>query len=258
MYGHRKEECPQDLSEEPTPLDHQTKENSDNDPKSKTSAKAGIEVDMDNPEVTENFEPWMLARRRIRTSQNFQNHQESMEVLRKGKEGPKQFVASNLGAGSSAAEKSKFSILDLEGEENLPRDHDEKDSGPYENIAREEEPKRKGVPGRKGKRANVQLYDPSSTHANSLALERASTKATRGEDAKGNTKKGKERKFREKKVGPNQAAAEESHWVVARSTKTNVILRERVIHDSRVQPGLGPSSGCTTRNSQFTYGKFCR
>ena len=86
-------------------------------------------MDVDNPEVTKNFGPWMLARRRIRKSQNFQNRQESTEVLRKGKEDPKQLVAGNLGAGSNAAGKSKFSILDLEGEENLPRGHDEKDSG---------------------------------------------------------------------------------------------------------------------------------
>ena len=141
LYGHRKEECPQDLSEEPAPPDHRTKENSDKDPKLETSAKAGIEVDMDNPEVTKNFGPWMLARRRIRKSQNFQNHQESTEVLKKGEEDPKQLVAGNLGAGSNVAVKSKFSILDLEGEENLPRGHDEKGSGPYESIAREEEPK---------------------------------------------------------------------------------------------------------------------
>ena len=88
----------------------------------------------------------------------------------------------------------------------------------------------------------MQVYDPSSTHENSLALEGASTKAARGEDAKGNTKKAKERKSGEKKVGPNQATAEGSHWKVAGSTKTDVIFRKGVIHDSRVQLQLGPSS----------------
>ena len=47
-------------------------------------------------------------------------------------------------------------------------------------------------------------------NANSLALE-LPPRTARGEDAKGNTKKAKERKSREKKVGPNQAAVEESH-----------------------------------------------
>ena len=47
----------------------------------------------------------------------------------------------------------------------------------------------------------------------------------------------------ERKVGPNQAAAEESHWVVSGSTKNDVIYRERVVHDYNPQSDIGTSSG---------------
>ena len=107
----------------------QTEEDSDKAPNKEANVKSRIgEIEV-NPEVTENFGPWMLVRSRVRKPQNSHHPHERKDAQRKGKETAMHGAEVNHDEGWSLIRKSKYAILDLEGEENLVEDYNVDVSG---------------------------------------------------------------------------------------------------------------------------------
>ena len=87
MYGHMKETCPSEIltTTVPTVLEPSIRddEGRESDRKITGETKGGDEAI--NPEIMEDFGPWMLAKRQIRRVPITQNNQETLDSLRKGK-----------------------------------------------------------------------------------------------------------------------------------------------------------------------------
>ena len=209
---------------------------------------------MVNPKITENFGPWMLAKRKIHKAPTSLQISVGKDSHGKGKETVKVGLDPTHGEGRSFIRKSKFAVLEMEGEENMVEDlngnvngsfdnHESNVNGSFDNPASNNSFKRKGPRGGKNRHDTMQVLDPPPSHAKYTILEGTTSHMARTEAVTEGIIMDLRNKLRERKMGPNQAPAEDSHWVVAGSPKTNVISRERMVHDLPYQPSLADLSG---------------
>ena len=105
--------------------------------------------------------------------------------------------------------RSKYSILDIEEEEDMGGNHDEEEIGDIEMGSQRWYSKNVAAVGGKWKRANVQVQHSSHIQTQTAASLEMVSAAKRDELIKKENKKGR----------PNQAAAENEHWVITGSSK---------------------------------------
>ena len=75
----------------------------------------------------------------------------------------------------------------------------------------------------KGKRPHVIVAAPNTSHVHNLSLQKTIPVAAGITTDKRKSRRNSEKQDGGREVGQNQAAAEESHWVVNGSTKHNFI-----------------------------------
>ena len=161
MYGHRKDAYSQEIGDTLLQQKPREKEHLGEGPERQVREDHGGGDDGIQPEVVEQFGPWMLAKRRTRRN-SLNQDDKGVTKGRKVEQTDKQ-SASHVKP-KMVGTQSKFSILNVEGEEEMVLDENENMEGEFFKNMRIDHTKKHYDLGMKGRRPNVQVQNNGESH----------------------------------------------------------------------------------------------